>query len=60
MPNQMTASEFKTGMRCLLGIYMEQIKQDKTRAEIKQDVVSLHAQLSGLIETGFDHIKKDS
>ena len=58
MPNQMTASEFKTSMRCLLEIFMEQIKQDDTYDEVKRDEVSLHAQLCGLIDKRFDHIKE--
>ena len=59
MPNQMTASEFKTGMRCLLEIFIEQIKQDETSDEIKRDEVSLHAQLCGLIDKRFNHIKEN-
>ena len=59
MPNQMTAKEFKTSMRCLLEIFIEQIKQDETSSEIKRDEDSLHAQLCGLIDKRFDHIKEN-
>ena len=59
MPNQMTASELKNSMRCLLEIFLEQIKKDETIDEIKRDEVSLHAQLCGLIDKRFDQIKEN-
>jgi hypothetical protein len=55
----MTASDFRTGMCGLFGIFMEQMNQDQTPDETRRNYVSFYFQLCGLIDKRLDHLKED-